>query len=235
MKKLRSLVFLFVLLGVSLVLRFFAFEVFILKSNSMLPNLMENDFLLVNKLAYGIREPFNGVYLKRYDQPSVGDVVLFHSEMSTAKPFVKRIVAGPGDEVTYRGGKLYVNGELRSSGEVSFKDFIKERESFELPGEKQYYVVRKELGVDNDYDVLSYEFGKKKVFGPLKVRENEYFVLGDFRPVSRDSRFFGNINIHQIVGRVGNVLFSCSDTLEDLPLFCRPNQVRWNRVFTKTP
>lgn len=235
MKKLGKLVFIISIGSFALFARFFLFEVFILKSKSMIPNLQENDFIFVNKLAYGLREPFSEKYLGDVSYPKLGDPILFNSRRESASPFLKRVVALAGDEVMYRGGKLFVNGKARSKETSSFLRSKYKGMKDKLPGDTDYYIVSKEERGTKSYDVLSYEYGERKAFGPIKLEEGEIFVLGDFRPVSRDSRFFGLIHMNQVIGKAERVLFSCGKTWDRFPMFCIPTEASWDRLFTNIP
>lgn len=229
------------LLGISLLLLFGlfiraqVFEIFLVKSEGMLPSLLKNDYVLVNKMAYGFRSGLIGAYLKKPENIKVGEVILFESPLEDAKPFIKRVVALGGDEILYRGGKLYVNSELRSLETIKFWDSEFTHLGQYLAGEKDFYVIHKEQSMESPYKVIAYEFGEKKSFGPFKVPEHSVFVMGDNRPASRDSRFFGAVDVNNIIGKASALVFSCESMFERYPIFCVPSSIRFERVFTKIP
>jgi signal peptidase I len=223
------------LLLLGMFIRTQVFEIYLVKSEGMLPNLLKNDYVLVNKMAYGFRSKLIGAYLEKPENIRVGDVVLFESPLEDAKPFIKRVVAIGGDEILYRGGKLYVNGELRSLETLKFWDSSYSHLAAYLAGEKDFYVIHKEKSHQDPYNVIAYEFGEKKSFGPLKVPDHSVFVMGDNRPASRDSRFFGAIAVNSVIGKASLLVFSCEKMFEKYPILCIPSSIRFDRVFTKIP
>lgn len=176
----RSLfpVFLLVLL-----VRSFIFEPFQISSGSMLPTLHSGDFVIVNKFIYGLRLPIVNIKLLNIGKPARGDVIVFKYPLDTKLDFIKRVVAIPGDIITYTYKRILINGH-----EIPEK-FIKNTSSTEswLEKHQSYY--------DPYYpNCVSY----KRFFVP----ENYYFVMGDNRDHSNDSRYWGFVPEQNIVGRV---------------------------------
>lgn len=180
----RSLfpVFLLVLL-----VRSFIFEPFQIASCSMLPTLHSGDFVIVNKFNYGLRLPIVNIKLLNIGKPTRGDVIVFKYPLDTKLDFIKRVVALPGDFITYTNKRILINGH-----EIHEK-FIKNTFSTEIWLE-DIDSNKHQLYNDPYYpNCVSY----KKFFVP----ENYYFVMGDNRDHSNDSRYWGFVPEQNIVGR----------------------------------
>lgn len=189
----RSLfpVFLIVLL-----VRSFLAEPFRIPSSSMLPTLEVGDFILVNKFAYGLRLPVLEWEFLRIGRPQRGDVVVFRYPLNPREDYIKRVVGVPGDVIEYRGKRLWVNGEeipLEPVGVyVAFGD----------PGNDGAARLRETIGG------VSHEILLNPRVPPGAVREGrwvlgpgEYFVLGDNRDNSQDSRVWGPVPETHLKGR----------------------------------
>lgn len=152
-------------------------------SESMLPTVVVNDHILVNKAAYGIRVPFSHVMLAELDGPARGDVVVLESPESGIV-LLKRVVAGPGDTVAVHDGQLLLDGKP-------------------VPVESKDGAVTEELGHGHG---LRLDDGGGPDFGPVKVPDGQYLVLGDNRGNSRDGRYFGLVKREAILGRAVGIL-----------------------------
>jgi signal peptidase I len=166
------------------VLRAFLFEPFKIPSGSMLPTLEIGDFILVSKYEYGLRVPLFGQVIIPVNTPKRGDVLVFRYPEDRSKNFIKRVVGIGGDEVVYRQKRLWINGQ-----EVPLRlDAVKTQQTLwteELGGQHQIYT-------QNDWAMPD---------GAWIVPKGQYFVLGDNRDNSRDSRFWGFVSDRDILGR----------------------------------
>ena len=189
---------------IALAIRAFVVEPYRIPSGSMFPTLLIGDHLFVNKFVYGIKIPFTRVRLPGLREPERGDVVVFtvakrgphtlpadqHPELPTEE-FVKRIVGIPGDRLEFRDGRLYVNGEavaLRPLGE-SFEDEAGRR------------LEVSEVSVDGrSFRVLDDPEVSLPEPAPQTVLPGRYFMLGDNRDHSKDSRFWGTVAKAELKG-----------------------------------
>jgi signal peptidase I len=189
-------------------------------SGSMNPTILEGDRILVNKLAYDLKVPFTTWHIAEWGNPQRGDIVVFfHEEIR----FVKRVVAVPGDEVRTVDGVLYVNGQPAEYGPLDAKVYQ------DMAGRYggATYGVERVAGDEPPVMRLPYGDPQARNFGPYKLPEGKYFMMGDNRDNSRDSRFFGAIDRGQIVGRASRIVAS----LDSLDKY----QPRWRRFFAPLP
>jgi signal peptidase I len=195
----------------ALFLRGFVIEAFKIPTGSMIPTLLIGDHLFVNKFIYGVRVPFTETYLTRFSRPSKGEVVVFTFPTREAadyiakqppsrrdciksleeKDFIKRIVGIEGDTVALEDNHLRVNGS-KVEGQVVGK---KRTNEFLHPHE----IYQKERLGGHRY--TSQYTGRDRDFGPVKVRDDHVFVMGDNRDNSSDSRCWGQVPIENIKGR----------------------------------
>ena len=181
----------FPVLLIVLILRSFIAEPFKIPSASMKPGLIEGDFILVNKFIYGVRVPILGNTLIKINSPKHGDVIVFRHE--DHKDLIKRVVGLPGDHITYKNKILSVNNkEVVLIGKKLAKDDS---------GTLAYKQVEK-LGSKEHY-IYTYPTQEEKAY-PNKdfvVPKDSYFVMGDNRDNSHDSRFWGAVNDKAIIGK----------------------------------
>lgn len=166
-----------------------------ISGRSMQPTLLDGDKVWVNKLAYDMRLPFTDISLFPTGTPERGDIVIIDSS-AAGKRLVKRIIGLPGDTVYMRNNVLMVNDEVAD---------------FEVLGESREGITIVEHLFDSSYQaMLSPTRGSRSIrsYGPAQVPENHFFVLGDNRDNSADSRLYSFIPRDQIVGRSSSVVFS---------------------------
>ncbi|WP_419536041.1 signal peptidase I [Endozoicomonas sp.] len=173
-----------------LVIRSFLFEPFQIPSGSMIPTLEVGDFILVNKYSYGLRLPVTGTKVLSIGEPDRGDVMVFKQPGKENINFIKRVIGLPGDVVRYMGKRLTVNG--KPVPEEFVAQLSDDRSIYRLynEGEGKQYQIRKEL-TSNDF----------RAEGEWVVPEGMYFVMGDNRDRSNDSRYWGFVPEENIVGK----------------------------------
>ncbi|MFR3635960.1 MAG: signal peptidase I [Sutterella sp.] len=200
---------LFPVICVVFILRSFLFEPFRIPSGSMLPTLHIGDFILVNKFDYGIRLPVTGTKIIPLGSPERGDVVVFKYPMDTSVDYIKRVVGLPGDTVEYRNKVLFING--KEQPQTGSRDFVDEQSLRTLnEREEDLSGVKHLMAVDGTRPAWVYPQAilKKEPTCSYsdtgfvcKVPENSYFVMGDNRDNSEDSRYWGFVPDENLVGR----------------------------------
>jgi signal peptidase I len=177
-----------------LLLRSFLVEPFRIPSGSMMPTLLIGDFILVNKYDYGIRLPVLNSRVVELGSPERGDVIVFRYPEDPSIPYIKRVVGVPGDTIEYRNKVLYINGEeLRQDNKGTY---IGVGAGTNQTGT----LVRSEVlnGVEHEI-LIDPRRPAQRVENT--VPEGHYFVLGDNRDNSKDSRFWGFVPDENLIGR----------------------------------
>lgn len=185
----------------ALFIRTFVVQAFKIPSGSMLPTLLIGDHLLVNKFIYGIRVPFSGKVLVPLKDPKSGDIIVFKFPKDRTIDYIKRVVGVPGDKIEVKNKKVYRNDKL---AEDPFAHFTS---TTILPG----------------------SVSPKDNFGPITVPEGKYFVMGDNRDNSSDSRFWGFVETNDVLGKAMIIYWSWDI---DKPLLSvdRFSSIRWGRL-----
>lgn len=197
-------------------IRSFFFEPFVIPSESMMPNLMIHDHILVNKNFYGLRSLFSDNWLIKFREPQRGDIVVFRFPQNHNVFFIKRLIGLPGDRIQVRGTSLRVNDEL-----YPLEEQLEPHLYFENNGQKTYTVAYTET------DVM---FDREKEF---VVPAHSYFVMGDNRNNSHDSRFWGYVPDKLLIGKAHMIWMSCAEMLESAPFICNPQTFRSGRFLMK--
>ena len=177
-----------------LLLRSFLVEPFRIPSNSMMPTLLTGDFILVNKFSYGIRLPVLNSKIVEMGEPDRGDVVVFRYPKDPSVDYIKRVVGLPGDKVGYYNKIVYINGA--PVGQVPAGVYIGVGSGISMSGASER---QEQLGdVMHDILVMPRTPGLE---GEYLVGEDEFFVMGDNRDNSNDSRYWGAVPESNLVGK----------------------------------
>ncbi len=190
-------------------LRSFLFEPFKIPSGSMIPTLLVGDLILVNKFHYGVRLPVINKKITEGAAPARGDVMVFRYPPKPSLDYIKRVVGIPGDEVAYLNKRLSINGKVIET--VALPEFF-DQDTMRYFKQYQESLGEKKHGILNDDDRPAFvpgadDFAFKEncrysVEGVVcKVPEGHYFMMGDNRDNSLDSRFWGFVPDKNIVGR----------------------------------
>jgi signal peptidase I len=202
-----------------LLVRSLLVEAFKIPSGSMEGTLLVGDFLLVNKLVYGAEVPFTGRKLPAVREPRVGDVVVFEYPIDRTKNYVKRLVGAPGDTLEMKGGVLIRNG-------------VAQVEPYALHGGHGRDFMHPDFQWQRAFVVPSVDVRRyhpsRNDWGPLFVPADHYFVLGDNRDFSEDSRYWGFVPDSLMLGSPLLVYFSYSP--DSSQTFDWLTGVRWRRL-----
>ena len=229
-------------IGIALVIRWGLIEAYVIPSASMLPSLLIHDHIFVNKLVYGIRVPFSEEWLIRFGAPKRGEVIVFKYPEDKNVFFIKRIVGLPGDKIMFENGRLIINdkpldttpepgGEWTEATDTDFRREDVQNIHFQTDNKGNYDHFIEKLG-DHPHSVLlrkGEDFGRSD--GPFTVPAKSYFMMGDNRDNSHDSRRWGAMPEENILGRAMFVWLSCEETLPSVPFLCNPATIRWHRFF----
>ncbi len=196
----------FPVLAIVLVLRSFLVEPFQIPSGSMLPTLEVGDFILVNKFEYGLRLPVLGTKIVELSDPQRGDVMVFKYPEDGKTNYIKRVVGVPGDLIKYENKELTINGEKISEKMIAN---LQKNQLFE----EQLGDVKHQIFKTSRYPNLGAE-------GLWKIPDGHYFMMGDNRDNSNDSRFWGLVPDELIVGKAFAIWMHWP-TLGSLPSFSR--------------
>ena len=176
----------FPVLAVVLILRSFVAEPFRIPSSSMMPTLLIGDFILVNKFAYGLRLPISNDKFVEIGEPERGDVVVFRPPHHPDQDWIKRVIGLPGDTVAYRNNTVYINGQAltyRENGIYQGKGQGADMTGIGMLTEEMHGRSHEILERDDLPMMLQGE-------GEWLVPQGQYFVMGDNRDNSEDSRFW---------------------------------------------
>jgi signal peptidase I len=204
-----------------LVIRTFFVEAFKIPSGSMEKTLQVGDFLLVNKLVYGAEVPFTHRHLPRLREPQRGDVIVFEYPEDPTKNFVKRLIGIPGDTVEMREGTLIRNSKVVTEHYVEHTDPDIDPAPEDFRWQRDY-VVRTAAAAAGGYHP------SRNNWGPLVVPRGNYFVLGDNRDNSLDSRYWGFVADSLVKGKPFVIYYSYApDTVDS---FAWLTHIRWQRL-----
>ena len=200
---------LFPVICVVFLLRSFLFEPFKIPSGSMIPTLLVGDLILVNKFTYGIRLPVINVPVTAGNKPERGDVMVFRFPPKPSQDYIKRVVGVPGDEVAYLNKKLSINGKAVATAalpEFFDEDSMRYFKQFEETlGERKHRLLNDDdrpAFIPGAEDFPSRSNCRYSIEGVVcKVPDGHYFMMGDNRDNSLDSRYWGFVPDRNIVGK----------------------------------
>lgn len=196
--------------------RSFAYEAFRIPSGSLKPTVLIGDFILVNKFDYGIRLPVIHTKILSIGEPKRGDIVVFREPPTESRDLIKRVIGLPGDRVSYKDKVLYINGKKIPQQFTQY--------SIDQEDSVSWNVVEKQenlLGVTHHiYQIPARENDDFDVVVPA----GKYFMMGDNRDDSADSRSWGFLPEKNIIGKATRILMSV-DTLK--------HPIRWERIGEK--
>lgn len=201
-----------------LVVRTFVLQTFFITSGSMEDTMLVGDFLVVNRAAIGTRIPGTNVRIPGYSEPKLNDVLVFDPHHEDTLKLVKRLVGMPGDVVEMRDRVLYRNGEAVEEPWVKF-DASPDGPDAEMAWQIGYLAP----GTDaTDYRPT------RDNWGPILIPEGKYFLLGDNRNNSRDSRYWGLLDGWRFEGRVSFIYYSYNKG--STRPFSALREIRWGRI-----
>jgi signal peptidase I len=174
-------------------IRTFFVQAFKIPSGSMIPTLQIGDWLLVNKVVYGIKIPVLRKTIIPFTKPKRGDVVVFIYPMDRSKDFIKRVIGVAGDIIEIKNKKIHINGTALNDTH----------------------------GIYTDSLILPRSMQPRDNFGPVKVPTGHIFAMGDNRDNSYDSRFWGFVNLDDVIGKAFIIYWSWNRESHNL---------RWNRL-----
>jgi len=214
-QEIKSIYFLLIIV---LVIRLFVVDPFRIPSSSMTPTLLIGDFIFVNKFIYGVKVPIINNNIINIKNPNYGDIIVFKHK--SKKNYIKRIIGLPGDKIEYKDKNIYINGILiHKKYKATFMDINKDGIILNIQLLKEY------LNPLSEYNIYIHENINYKdyKFKNINIPNNSYFVLGDNRDNSEDSRFWGFVEKKDIVGKA---------FIKWLSIDFKNKDIRWNRLFS---
>lgn len=206
---------LFPIFVVVLIIRSFIVEPFRIPSGSLEPTLLTGDFILVNKFNYGLRLPVLGDKFVKIREPKVGDIVVFHWPANPKYDFIKRVIGVPGDHIKYQDKTLYINGKKITQKPLGY--------AVDTDDAGNTWTVQKfsEDLLNVKHDIYRNPMVAPYNFNDIVVPKGMYFVMGDNRDDSEDSRYWGFVPESALVGKAFLVWFSWNGNID---------RVRWGRI-----
>ena len=186
-------------------------------TGSMKPTILVGDRVFINKLSYGLKIPYTTWHIARWGSPAHGDIVVFYSP-ADGKRLIKRVIGLPGDEIALRDNKLYINGNVLG---YSMNDQATRGGTNTITKDHYVYLFEDLLGKQHPIMISNIDTPFDS-FDPIVVPEDHAFVMGDNRNNSADSRFFGFVELDQVLGHATTIVLSRDGS------FLKP---RWERFF----
>lgn len=205
----------FPILLIVFLLRAFLFEPFRIPSGSLEPTLLAGDFILVNKFNYGLRLPLLHNKIFNNNEPQRGDIMVFRWPPNPSVNFIKRVIGLPGDQISYVNKELFVNGERIP------QEYLNEHLTLDENGSEWKAIEKEENLLGVKHKIYIDQGKQSRDYNYITVPHGMYFVMGDNRDDSADSRYWGFVPEKNIVGKAMWVWMSWNST---------KTNVRWNRI-----
>lgn len=212
-------------------LKIFVVASYAIPTGSMKDTLLIGDALLANQFVFGVRTPHRiplidvkipYVKLPALKKPQRGDIVIFKYPKDDKLNYVKRCIALPGQTIVIRDGNAYIDGKPEGNREFLKREYDSAEGNYYL-----YYQITLENGKKYTIRHSEVSLGMPDNFGPIIVPEGQYFMMGDNRDNSEDSRAWGCVPYDNIIAKPLIVYFSWN---KDVPLYRIFNKVRWKRI-----
>ena len=221
---------LFIALIAALIIRQFIVQAYRIPTPSMEDTLLVGDFLLVNKYSYGMRTPdwlgipytdlgFNipWVRIPGFKEPEQNDVVIFKYPEDTSLDYIKRCIATGDQTLEIIDKNVFVDGiEFRHPPHSKFLD--------------SDHIYNRKYKIPRQYKFEAHKYGSRDNYGPITIPENKYFMMGDNRDNSADSRYWGFVDAEHIVGEALIIYFSWNGDFSFSDLFLFYDKVRFDRI-----
>jgi len=185
-------------------------------TGSMKPTIIEGDRIFVNKLAYDLKVPYTTIHIAEWDNPKRGEVVVFYSPQD-GKRLVKRVVGVPGDTIYMQDAQLYINGKALTYRDPDEKDF----ENYLVKNKYREDTIIEDLDDKSHPVMIEPHSPAQSSFAPKTLPEDKYFMMGDNRFNSLDSRFIGFVDRKLIVGQATAIVISLNINDKYKPRFDR--------------
>jgi signal peptidase I len=212
-------------------IRWILIEPYIIPSGSMIPSLLIHDHIFVNKLSYGIRVPFTEKWLLNWSNPDRGEVIVFKFPQNPDVFYVKRVIGLPGETFEIKKGQVFINNQPILAEKINSEEMFQLKKMMpafeETQGEFDYF---KEQG---HWIRFFKDQIEQSEYGPLKIPQNSFLVLGDNRDQSSDSRVWGFVPFELVLGKAARIWLGCENMLVTAPFICDPAQITWQRIFMK--
>lgn len=191
----------------------------IVPTGSMKPSILEGDRIFVNKLAYDLKIPYTTFHIAEWGAPQRGDIVVFYSP-ADGERLVKRVVGIPGDSIAMQNNQLAINGDPLNYEPIHL---LKPSDAAPATARDQY-AFTENLGNTRHPILITPKRPSPRSFGPVTIPDGKYFMMGDNRDNSADSRYFGYVERSRIVGQATSIVISL-----DIHNRYKP---RWERFFS---
>lgn len=207
-----------------MVTRWALIETFVIPSSSMVPSLLVHDHIFVSKFTYGLKIPFSDSWLIKFHQPTRGDIIVFKYPENPEVYYVKRLIGLPGDVIEFQNMELKINGEVAP---------LQPADAPKGPTDSNIFDYFTEMLPGHAHILRYYKVKDPSELQIFKVPEGHYFMMGDNRDQSSDSRYWGFVPEKNIIGKVQMIWLSCEETLPSNAMICDPSKLRMERIFKK--